>query len=52
MPRFAYAADTTQRDRFVAAADKGIAQGNAKVADLEKKAGAAVTEAKARIDTG
>ncbi|QTN21378.1 PRC-barrel domain-containing protein [Rhizobacter sp. AJA081-3] len=50
LPEFAYANDTARRDQFVAAADKDIAKGKAKVADLEKKAGAAATEAKARID--
>jgi sporulation protein YlmC with PRC-barrel domain len=50
MPEFAYANDTAKRDQFVAAADKDIAKGKAKLADLEKKAGAAATDAKAKID--
>ena len=50
LPEFAYAADTSQRDAFVAAADKDIARGKAKVADLEHKAGAASTDAKVKID--
>ena len=50
MPEFAYATDTTRRDAFVAAADKDIAKGNARLAELEKKAGGASTEAKAKID--
>ena len=50
MPEFAYAADTTKRDAFVASADKDIAKGKAAVASLEKKAGAAAADAKARID--
>ena len=50
MPGFTYATDTTKRDAFVAAADKDIAQGKAAVASLEKKAGAAVTGSKAKID--
>lgn len=50
MPEFVYATDTTRRDTFVAAADKEIARGNARLADLEKKAGSAVTDAKAKID--
>ena len=50
MPEFAYATDTTQRDRFVAAAEKDIAKGKTKVTDLEKKAGVAASEAKAKID--
>ena len=50
MPEFSYAADTTKRDAFVASADKDIANGKAKVADLEKRAGAANADAKSRID--
>ena len=50
MPTFTYATDTTRRDQFVAAADKDIAKGKAKVADLEKKAGVAATDAKAKIN--
>lgn len=50
LPEFTYANDTARRDQFVAAADKDIAKGKAKVADLEKKAGTAATEAKAKID--
>jgi hypothetical protein len=49
LPTFTYANDTTRRDQFVAAADKDIASGKAKVADLEKKAGTAATDAKAKI---
>jgi sporulation protein YlmC with PRC-barrel domain len=50
MPTFTYANDTTTRDEFVAAADKDIAKGKAKVADLEKKASTAATEIKAKIN--
>lgn len=50
MPEFSYAADTTKRDAFVASADKDIANGKAKVADLEKRAGAANADVKSRID--
>ncbi len=50
MPGFTYATDTATRDAFVAAADKDIARGKAAVASLEKKAGAAVTGSKAKID--
>lgn len=50
MPEFTYAVDTIQRDSFVAAAEKDIANGKSKVADLEKKAGVATTEVKAKID--
>jgi sporulation protein YlmC with PRC-barrel domain len=47
MAPFSYATDTTRRDQFVAAAGKNIAKGNAKVADLEKKAGAATADVSA-----
>ena len=50
MPEFTYAIDTTQRDQFMAAAEKDIATGKATVADLEKKAGTAETQSKAKID--
>lgn len=50
MPAFQYATDTSGRDRFVAAAEKDIASGKAKVAELEKKSSAAAADAKARID--
>ena len=50
MPAFEYVSDTARRDRFVATAEKDIANGKAKVVDLEKKAGAAGADVKARID--
>lgn len=50
MPEFAYVNNSATRDQFVAAADKDIAKGKAKVADLEKKAGVATADAKSRID--
>lgn len=53
MPQFTYASsrtDTTARDAFVAAADKDIAKGKAKVAELERKAGSAASDAKAKIN--
>jgi sporulation protein YlmC with PRC-barrel domain len=50
MPSFEYASDTTKRDQFVAAADKDIASGKARIADLEKAALAASADAKARIN--
>ncbi len=50
MSQFTYATDTVRRDQFVAAADKDIAKGKAKVAELEKKAGAAATDTKAKIN--
>ena len=51
MPEFNYATDNTKRDSFVAAADKDIARAKAKVVDLEKRAGTASHEAKAKIDS-
>ena len=50
MPEFTYATDTSRRDQFVAAADKDIAKGKAAVASLDKKAGAAAADAKAKIE--
>jgi len=50
MPEFTYANDTAKRDQFVAAAEKDIVNGKAKLADLENKAGVATTDVKARID--
>lgn len=50
MPEFTYTSSTARRDAFVAAAEGDIAKGKAAVAMLEKKAGAAGTEAKARMD--
>ncbi|MFN9472180.1 PRC-barrel domain-containing protein [Acidovorax sp.] len=50
MPEFRYANDTSKRDQFLADADKDIARGRAAVADLERKAGVAATDAKAKIN--
>lgn len=50
MPQFDYANDTAKRDQFIAATEKDIAKGKAKVADLEKKAAAATADAKAKLD--
>lgn len=50
MPTFAYATDTARRDQFVATAEADIARGKARIADLEKKAGAAASSAKAELD--
>ncbi|PTT77268.1 photosystem reaction center protein H, partial [Pelomonas sp. HMWF004] len=50
MPEFTYATSTAKRDAFVAEADRDIAKGKTAVASLEKKAGAASADAKARID--
>jgi len=48
MPEFDYAIDTTQRDQFIAAADKDIAKGKATVSELNSKAAAAANEVKAK----
>lgn len=50
MPQFDYANDNARRDQFVAAAEKDIIRGKAKMVELEKKTGTATAEAKARID--
>ena len=50
MPPFTYSSDTAKRDRFVAAAEEDIAKGNARLAELEKKAGMVAQAAKANID--
>jgi len=50
MPEFAYANDTAKRDAFVAAAEKDIAKGKDALANLEKKAGSAAADVKAKID--
>lgn len=50
LPRFEYANDTGRRDHFVSTAGKAIAMGKTKVTDLENKAGAAATDAKAKSD--
>lgn len=50
MPRFDYANDNAKRDQFIATAEQDIAKGKTKLAELEKKAGAAATEAKAKLD--
>lgn len=50
LPAFDYAYDTAKRDHFVATAEKDIASGKTKVADLEKKTEAMSTEAKGKMD--
>ena len=50
LPAFTYASDTTRRDQFLEAAAKDIAKGRSALATLEKSAGSASTEAKARLD--
>jgi len=50
LPEFTYATDTSKRDQFVAAADRDIAKAKVTLSDLEKKAGNASAEAKAKMD--
>lgn len=50
MPEFAYSKEFATRDQFVAAAEKDIAKGKAKVNALEKKAGLATSDTKSKID--
>jgi sporulation protein YlmC with PRC-barrel domain len=50
MPPFDYASDTTRRDQFVAAAEQDIALGQKKLADLQKRASTATSDAKASLD--
>jgi len=50
MPRFEYASDTTQRGQFVANAEEDMAKAKTRVADLKKKAAAANTDVKAKLD--
>jgi PRC-barrel domain len=49
MPEFDYTSDTGKRDQFVAAADKDIAQAREKMAEIDKKAGEASADVKARL---
>jgi hypothetical protein len=49
MPAFDYTSDTTKRDQFVAAADKDIAKARDKMAELDKKAGEAAADLKAKL---
>ena len=50
MAPFDYSVDTRQRDEFVAAAQKEIDGGRASLAALEKKAGAASADARAKLN--
>lgn len=51
LPTFDYANDTARRDEFIAAAERDITNAKAKVSDLDKAAGTAATDMKAKIDT-
>lgn len=48
MPEFVYATDTNKREQFIAAADKDITNGKAKVAELEQKSSTMAPDAKAK----
>ncbi len=50
MSRFDYAKDNTKRDQFIATAEQDINKGKTQLAALEKKAGAAASEAKVKLD--
>lgn len=50
MPSFDYANDNVKREQFMAAAEKDIGNGKARIAELEKKASAVAVDAKAKID--
>ena len=49
MPAFAYVDESAKREQLIAAADRDIAKGKARVGELEKKAGVAASDAKAGI---
>ncbi len=49
MPEFQYVSDAAGRDRMVAAAEKDMAAGRAKVVELERKSSSATAEARLRI---
>lgn len=50
MPQFAYVNDSAKRDLFIATAEKDIARGRTRQAELEQRAGVAATEAKGKIN--
>ena len=50
MPQFEYSNDNARRNQVAAAAEKDINLGKAKVLELEKKAGTAAADSKAKID--
>lgn len=50
LPTFDYASDAAQRDRFISNAERDIAKGNDKVAELQQQAGMASADAKDKID--
>ena len=50
LPAFDYATDTGSRDRFVARTEQDLSQARTRVSELQKKASAAGTDAKAKLD--
>ncbi len=50
MPRFDYASDTTRRAEFAAKAEVDIQRGRDKIAELEKQAQAATSDAKTKLN--
>ena len=50
MPRFDYADDTTNRDQFVANAERDIGKAKVKVGELDKSAAVATSDAKVKLD--
>ena len=50
MPQFDYADDSTNRDQFVANAEQDVGRAKVKVAELDKKAAVATSDAKVKLD--
>jgi sporulation protein YlmC with PRC-barrel domain len=50
MPEFSYAADTTKRDLFVAAAEEDVAKGRAAMVTLQRKVDLAAGDAKVALE--
>lgn len=50
MPAFKYANDTARRDQFIAAAEKDISTGKAKIVELEKSTAAVASDARTKLD--
>ena len=50
MPQFDYADDTSNRDQFVANAERDIGKAKVKVGELDKRAAAATSDAKVKLD--
>lgn len=49
LPAFDYANDAVRRERFIAAADKDVAQARAAIAEMETRASTATAEARAKL---